>query len=79
MENYKRTPNTECSICNKKIYRRPTQLKQSSAVYCSKACYGKSCRKETGCKICNTPIAAKLNKLTCSEECYKIYRAKLNK
>lgn len=61
------------------MYRRPTQLKQNSTVFCSKACYGKSCRKEVGCKVCNKPILASLNKLTCSEECYNVYRAQLNK
>lgn len=79
MENHRRNPNTKCSICDKEIYRRPFQLKESSAVFCGKICYGKSRRKETGCKICDKPILSSLNKLTCSKECYDVYRNQLNK
>jgi len=74
-----RKPNTKCSLCAKEIYRKPSQIKINDAVYCSQTCYGISRRKETGCKICNTPIVAKLNKLTCSEKCYNAYRSQLNK
>lgn len=78
MDTNSRKPNTKCSICPKEIYRKPSQIKINQAVYCGKACYGVSKRKEKGCKICNTPIVARLNKLTCSRECYKTYRTQLN-
>src|SRR3989338_11330530 len=75
-ENHKRNSNTECSICKKQIYRRPCQLKKSSGqAYCSLVCYGKSCRKEKPCIICNKPILAGLHKKTCSRSCANKYRA----
>ena len=74
---YERNPNTKCSICEKEIYRRPSQLDKQ--VFCSRECYGISCRKEIKCLICSKEILSGLNKKTCSEKCYKEYRIILNK
>ena len=38
-------------------------------VFCSMACYGKSCRKESPCVVCGKPILAGTNKKTCSRAC----------
>lgn len=69
-----RSPNTKCHICEKSIYRRPSTIKQSkkTRVYCSKKCYGISCRKEKPCVVCGKLILSTYNKKTCSEECFKI-------
>ena len=70
MSEYKRKPNTKCSICSLPIYRRPIELELSSGkAYCSLACYGRSCRKETPCIVCGTLILASKNKKTCSRAC----------
>ncbi len=69
-EQYKRNPNTFCQVCGKKIYRRPGMIKRSRGqVFCSQACYGKSCRKEIPCLICGKLILASFNKKTCSRGC----------
>ena len=74
-EQYKRNPNTSCQICGKKIYRRPIEIKKNKGrAFCSLACYGKSCRKETPCLVCKKPILASLNKKTCSRSCANKYR-----
>lgn len=67
-EQHKRNPNTNCSICNKAIYRRPNQI-NNGQVFCSMACYGVSCRKEIPCLICGKLILAGLNKKTCNRNC----------
>ena len=70
MTEYKRKPNTSCSVCGKLIYRRPVELEKSNGrAYCSIACYGKACRKEHPCIICGTLILASKNKKTCSRTC----------
>lgn len=75
-ENYKRNPNTVCVICQKAIYKRPSQIKSSNGrVFCSIACYGISCRKETPCAVCGKLILAGLNKKTCSRSCSNILRS----
>lgn len=75
-EQYKRNPNTKCSICNKPIYRRPVELKKNNGrVFCGMACYGLSCRKENPCIICGKPILAGLNKKTCSRSCANKHRS----
>lgn len=69
-EQYKRKPNTECFICKKAIYKRPSQIKNNKGkVFCSSVCYGLSCRKEAPCIICGKLILASLNKKTCSRAC----------
>ena len=72
-EQYKRRPNTKCSICNKKIYRRPKEI-ESGQVFCSVRCAGIGCRKEKPCAICKKPILSSLNKKTCSRACANIQR-----
>jgi hypothetical protein len=67
-ESLRRNPNTECFICKKAIYRRPSEIR-SGRVFCSYICYGVSCRKETPCKVCGTPILSSLNKKTCGRAC----------
>ena len=65
-----RNPNTNCCICNKPVYKRPSQIKTNHGkVYCSVGCYGVSCRIEKPCIICGKPILAGLNKKTCSRSC----------
>ena len=73
IKNYTRKPNTECSICKKPIYRRPSQIK-TGRVCCSVSCYGISCRKENPCVMCGKPILASLHKKTCSRSCANTYR-----
>jgi len=85
-EVYKRKPNTKCSVCNKEIYRRPSQIKATNGkVFCSLICNGIYCRKENPCLVCGKLISAGLNKKTCSRGCsnknregirYKIGRPK---
>ncbi len=63
-----RKPNTKCKICDISIYKRPKEL-ASGNVYCSKACYGRSCRKEFPCLVCGKLLLAGTHKKTCSKEC----------
>jgi len=75
-ESYKRKPNTKCCVCNKEVYRRPGVIKSNkSGVYCSSACYGKSCRNEHPCLVCKEPILAGAHKKTCNRSCANRYRA----
>jgi hypothetical protein len=74
-EYYIRKPNTVCLICNKNIYKRPHEIKRGNGRnFCSKACFGKSCRKEISCAICGNLILGGLNKKTCSRACSNIQR-----
>ena len=69
-EKYKRISNIQCIICSKEIYRRPNEIKRyQGRVFCSKDCFGISCRKEQPCSICGKPILAGLHKKTCSRSC----------
>ena len=69
-EEYKRNPNTQCLICGKRIYKRPREIEINKGnVFCSSACFGKSCRKEIPCTICGKLILSSLNKKTCSRTC----------
>jgi hypothetical protein len=69
-ERYKRKPNAHCKICNKRIYRRPSQIELTGGnVFCSNTCYGKSCRDERPCVICGKMILSSLHKKTCSRAC----------
>lgn len=75
-ERYRRNPNTVCVLCGKAIYKRPFEIKTNSGrVYCSIACYGIACRKESPCVICQKPILASKNKKTCSRACSNKHRA----
>ena len=69
-EQYKRNPNTQCTVCGNPIYRRPVQLNTSQGrAFCGQACYGISNRKEVPCVVCGTPILAGAHKKTCSRAC----------
>lgn len=68
-----RKPNTSCDICGTLFYKRPSSKKQSKGNYCSKACYGKACRKPVKCVQCGTEILAGKHAKTCSPKCYKEY------
>lgn len=72
-ELYKRTPNTNCAICAKPIYRRPSQI-NNGQVFCGLVCRGISCRKEIPCSVCGKLILSGLNKKTCSRGCANIQR-----
>jgi len=72
-ESYKRNPNTNCSVCKKLIYRRPSQIK-SGKVFCSLICRGISDRKEIPCSVCGKLILSGLNKKTCNRACANIQR-----
>ena len=75
-EQYKRKPNTQCKICNKDIYKRPSQIiLNKGRVFCSSTCYGKSCRDEKPCVICSKPILSSLHRKTCSRICSNKNRA----
>lgn len=75
-EQYKRTPNTKCIICDAPIYRRPGQMAiNGSNVFCSLRCYGLSCRNERPCVVCGIMMLSSLNKKTCSRSCSNKYRA----
>lgn len=73
VEQYKRTPNTTCTVCAKAIYRRPVEIKRGR-VFCSQECYGKSCRREIPCAICGQLIPGRKNSKTCSRACSNKYR-----
>lgn len=69
-EQYKRNPNTNCKICSKRIYKRPSQIQLNGGnIFCSNACYGKFCRDEKPCVVCGKMILSGLHKKTCSRTC----------
>ncbi len=72
-ELHKRNPNTKCLICNKLIYRRPSEI-EKGRVFCSISCYGIACRKERPCLICGKLILSGLNKKTCTRGCANKHR-----
>lgn len=75
VEQYIRKPNTECLICKKPIYKRPSEIQENKGrVFCTATCYGIFCRKEIRCAVCEKLILAGLNKKTCSRSCANIYR-----
>jgi hypothetical protein len=75
-ELYKRKPNTVCKICDKQIYKRPSQIELNNGnVFCSNTCYGKFCRNEKPCVICGKMILSSLHKKTCSRSCSNKNRA----
>lgn len=67
----KRKANCSCSVCSKKIYRRPSQIR-SGGVYCSLLCTGISQQKDKLCKICSRKYLGA--KKTCSRNCANIAR-----
>lgn len=67
-ESFIRKPNSNCKICNKEIYRRPSQLTKGN-VYCSQSCYGKSCVILVSCIVCSIEFNKLSNKKTCSRAC----------
>jgi len=74
-EYYRRNPNANCFICNKRIYKRPVEIKRNNGrVFCSMSCYGISCRKEHPCIVCGKPVLSSLNKKTCGRSCANINR-----
>lgn len=73
-EQYKRNPNTKCSVCSEPIYRRPSE-RNNGKVFCSSSCCGISNRKESPCIICGNLILASLHKKTCSRACANKNRA----
>lgn len=76
IELYKRKPNTKCFICQKPVYKRPSEIKANKGhVFCSMACFGISCRKEVSCVICGKKILSGLNRKTCSRKCSNIQRS----
>lgn len=76
VKEYKRHPNTTCKICDKAIYRRPSEIELNRGnVFCSNACYGKSTRNEHPCVICGSLILASAHKKTCSRACANKNRA----
>ncbi len=75
-EQYKRKPNTKCSICGKEVYRRPVEIERSRGkAYCGQRCYGLSSRKEIPCIICGKLILSGLHRKTCSRTCANVNRA----
>ena len=69
-EVYGRRPNIKCSVCNKDIYRRPLQIKNSKGIlFCSLSCNGVRNRKYTKCIVCGEKILASKNEKTCSRVC----------
>lgn len=75
MTEYKRHPNTKCSVCKSPIYRRPIEIEKTRGkVFCSRICYGIFCRKENPCLVCGKPILAGLHKKTCSRGCANTHR-----
>lgn len=73
-KDYLRNPNTTCAFCDKGMYRRPCEIRKGR-VFCGRACYALSNRKESPCTVCGTLILAKFNKKTCSRTCANINRA----
>lgn len=72
---YIRHPNTQCTICNKSIYKRPGQIRKNNGhAFCGIICYGKFTRKEKPCLVCGNLIMAHFNKKTCSKRCSNKHR-----
>ncbi len=47
-----RTPNTECSVCSKSVYRRPNELRRLKNVYCSRRCQGAPFQAKKTTRLC---------------------------
>ncbi len=50
-------------------------MKNNGRIFCSMTYYGKSCRKNKPCIVCETPIMTHFNKITCSRACANKHRA----
>ena len=75
-ERYIRKPNTHCKVCEKQIYKRPSQIELNNGnVFCSNSCYGIFCRNEKPCIVCGEMILSGLHKKTCSRTCSNKNRA----
>lgn len=61
-----RNPNCKCFVCEKEIYRRPSQLKNNK-VYCSRICSGINQKILKKCIICSKEYTG--SKKTCSRSC----------
>lgn len=68
----KRRPNSSCHVCDKKIYRRPSQI-TGGKVYCSSKCVGIDQRIEKTCPVCKKKFIGA--KKTCSRSCANTARA----
>ena len=67
-----RNNNCKCYVCQKDIYRRPSQI-QSSKVFCSKKCCGVDQRDTKTCPVCSKPFTGP--KKSCSRSCANKNRA----
>jgi 5-methylcytosine-specific restriction endonuclease McrA len=72
-DNYSRTPNCQCSVCFKSIYRRPNEIAKGS-VFCSRACVSVAQTILKTCPVCGTQFRSGLNKNTCSKACGNVSR-----
>ena len=68
-----RTPNCTCKVCGTPIYRRPAQIEKGD-VFCSLACFGKSCRRGYVCVVCKKELINRGNHTTCSRACANTLR-----
>ena len=70
-----RKPNCVCTVCQKPIYRRPSQISMGN-VYCSSICTGLHNRIDRLCKICGHKYIGA--KKTCSRACANTSRTGIN-
>lgn len=67
-----RKPNSSCCVCEKQIYRRPSQIVGN--VFCSRECCGKFQRlNEKVCPVCGITFLG--HKKSCSRTCSNKSRA----
>lgn len=71
---YMRKPNSACTTCGTKMYRRPSQI-ESGNVFCSLKCSGLSQRITHSCPVCSDEYIG--NKRTCSRKCANVARTGL--
>ena len=73
---YERRPNTQCKLCQKPCYKRPSDIAQSQfkSLYCSKACYHKDHPPKTKiCPVCGKDYVGH-SQNTCSRACSNVNR-----
>jgi hypothetical protein len=64
-----RKPNTFCQVCQKPVYRRPSQLEKQKVVYCSQECHKELARK-IPCPVCaELFVPSRTNSKNCSRTC----------
>ena len=68
-----RTPNCQCHVCGKDVYRRPSQI-ESSKIFCSRKCTGIDQRKVKTCPVCAKQFTGTVKK-TCSRACANTQRS----